>query len=303
MTSPKLHHHLPQSYQEGFCHDGRIVVFDRVTGRFRRDQPKNVAAITHDYTIYRDGGVKDTRVEAFFARIDGTAVPIAKKLRAGVSLTADERQSFAWYLAYFAARVPRFERWLNEHETATRKLFDREHLRSPAQLQEVIDKAPLTGAERAGANAELMFQMLKSEEYTVAIDHNGRVKVLVEAGIDLMPKVHDLFWIVGHASDGSEFITTDNPLFEDSTGTLVTFPLAADTALLMMPMNADRRHNYDKDVPAEIVHATNLAAARASERLVLGRNESYLERVVAEAGITDHAPAPLVDIGPPRNRS
>jgi len=298
MSSPKLHHHLPQSYQEGFCQDGRIVVFDRVTGKLRRDQPKNVAAITHDYTIYRDGGVKDTSVEEFFARIDGTAVPIAQKLRARVALTADERQSFAWYLAYFAARVPRFERWLNEYETATRKLFDREHLRSPAQLQEIIDKAPLSDAERAEANAELMFQMLKSEEYTVAIGHNGRVKLLVEAGIDLMPRVHDLFWIVGHASDGAEFITTDNPLFEDATGTLVTFPIAADTALLMMRTNADRTHNYDKDVPAEIVHATNIAAARASERLVLGRNESYLRRVIAEAGIEGHGPAPIVEIGP-----
>lgn len=299
MSSPKLHHHLPKSYQDGFCSEGRLVVFDRVTGRFRRDQPKNVAAITHDYTIYRAGGVKDIRVEEFLARIDGAAVPIAQKLRARIPLTADERQSFAWYLAYFFARVPRFERWLNEHETAKRKLFDREHLRSPAQLQEMIDKAPLTDAERAEANAELMFQMLKSEEYKVAIDHNGRVKLLVDTGIELMPRIHDLFWVIGHAGADSQFITTDNPLFEDSTGQLVTFPVAADTALLMMTPPGDRTHNYDKDVPAEIVHATNIAAARASERLILGRDEAYLRRVIDEAGIDGHPPPPLIDIGPP----
>lgn len=299
MPHPKLHHHLPQSYQEGFCQDGRLFVFDRVTGRFRRDQPKNVAAITHDYTIYREGGVKDTRVEDFFARIDGTAVPIATKLRNRVPLTADERQSFAWYLAYFAARVPRFKRWLNENETAKRKLFDREHLRSPAQLQALIDNGDLTDADRAEASAELMFEMLKSEEYSVSVGHNYGVRLLVEAGVDLMPKVHDLFWLLGHAPEGSEFITSDNPLFEDASGQLATFPIAADTALMMMTTGADRTHTYDKDMPAEIVHMTNVATARASERLVLGRDEEYLRAVVAEAGIEGAAPAPLIEIGPP----
>lgn len=299
MSAPKLHHHLPQSYQEGFCVDGRVAVFDRVTRKFRRDQPKNVAAITHDYTIYRDGGVKDTRAEEFLARIDGAAVPLLLKLRAREPLTADERQTFSWYLAYFAARVPRFERWLNEHETAKRKLFDREHLHSPEQLQALIDNAPLTDAERADADAELMFEMLKREEYTVAIGHNYRVKLLIEAGIDLMPKVHDLFWLVGHTTDGTPFITSDNPLFEDASGKLVTFPIASDTALMLMPTNADRAHTYDKEMHGDIVHATNIATARASERLVLGRDESYLRAVVAEAGIDGNPPSPLIDIGPP----
>lgn len=295
---PKLHHHLPQSYQEGFCESGRLFVFDRVRGTFRRDQPRNVAAITHDYTIYGEGGVKDSRVEEFFARLDGAAVPIAMKLRRREPLTADDRQTFAWYLAYFAARIPRFERWLNEHETAKRKLFDREHLRSPDQLQALIDGSDLPDAERAGANAELMFEMLKSEEYSVSIGHNYRVRRLVEAGGDLMPQVHDLYWIVGHAPKGAEFITSDNPLVEDPSGKLATFPLAADTALFMMPTTADRSHNYDKDVPVEIVHVTNVATARASERVVLGRDEAYLRRVVTEAGIEGVAAAALIDIGP-----
>jgi hypothetical protein len=37
----------------------------------------------------------------------------------------------SWYLASLVARIPRFKRWINEHETARRKVFDRECLRSP----------------------------------------------------------------------------------------------------------------------------------------------------------------------------
>jgi hypothetical protein len=296
---PKLHHHLPQSYQEGFCRDGRLFVFDRVTGTFRRDQPKNVAAITHDYTLYRDGNVKDTKVETFLAEVDGTAVPISKKLRDRIPLTADERESFAWYLAFFAVRVPRFRRWLSEAETARRKRHDREHLQKPEQLQNLIDNSDLTDTERAEANAELIFEMLKSEDYVVTVGHDYGIRLLVEAGCDLMPKVHDLFWIVAHVAEGAEFITSDNPLVQIGANEAMTFPVAADTALMLMQAPSGKIHNYDIEMPADLVHETNVATARECERLVLARDEDYLRRVVEEAGIVGTTAAPLIDIGPP----
>jgi hypothetical protein len=37
-----------------------------------------------------------------------------------------------------------------------------------------------------------MFEMLKSEEYSVSVGHNYGVRLVVEAGIDLMPRIHDL---------------------------------------------------------------------------------------------------------------
>jgi hypothetical protein len=135
MTEPKRHHHLPESYQAGFCNEGRVWVFDRTTGKFRRDKPGNVAARTHDYTIYRSGGTKDTRVEKFFSAVDGAAVPLIAKLRAKEQLTADERQTLSWYLAYFETRVPRFRRLVDEHETACQKLFNRASRRQARSLR------------------------------------------------------------------------------------------------------------------------------------------------------------------------
>jgi uncharacterized protein DUF4238 len=302
MSVPKLHHHLPQSYQQGFCLEGRLWVFDRVTGKFRRDQPKNIAAITNDYTIYRDGGTKDTRVEKFFAQLDGAGVPIIRKLRTRELLSGDERLTFSWYLAFLVARVPRFKRWINEHETARRKLFDREHLKSPRQLQDVIDRSGLPDDVRAEADANLMFEMLTSEEYAVSVGHNYGVRLLMEAGIDLMPRIHDLCWLVCHASEESQFIASDNPVVEDPSGRMVACPIASDTALMMMPSPSDKLFNYDKDTPSDIVHLTNVATAKASERLVLARDEDYLRRVVREAGIEGEPPAEFVDIGPPPTR-
>lgn len=299
MTEPKLHHHLPQSYQAGFCRDARLFVFDRITGTIRRATPKNVAAINNAYTIYREGGARDTRVEKFLAEVDGAGIQIAQKLRQRVVLTQDERQSFAWYIAFFAVRVPRFRRWLSETETAKRKLHDRKHLRSAAQLQELIDASDLTAAERAEANADLMFEMLKTEDYIVTVGHDYGVRLLMEAGSEMMPTVHDLFWIVGHATEGSEFVTSDNPLVQIGSGEAMTFPIAADTALMLTQSPSGKIRNYDKDMAADIVHATNLATARESERLVIGGDEDYLRRVVEEAEIVGKDPAPLAGIGPP----
>jgi hypothetical protein len=65
-----------------------------------------------------------------------------------------------------------------------------------------------------------------------------------------------------------------------------------------MPRRSDRTHNYDKDMPSDIVHMTNVAVAKASERLLLGRDETYLRRIVAEARSEGVSPSPFVHIGP-----
>lgn len=205
----------------------------------------------------------------------------------------------AWYVAFFAVRVPRFRRWLNETETARRKLHDREHLRSAAQLQELVDKSDLSETERAEASAELMFEMLKTEDYIVTVGPDYGVRLLMEAGSEMMPTIHDLFWIIGHAAEGSELITSDNPLVQIGSNEAMTFPIAADAALMLMQSPSGKIHNYDKDMSPDIVHATNLATATESERLVIGRDEDYLRRVVEEAGIIGKEPARFADIGPP----
>ena len=162
----------------------------------------------------------------------------------------------------------------------------------------MIDSSGLPAEVRAEADAQLIFEMLTSEEYSVSAGHNYSVRLLVEAGIDLMPRVHDLCWLICHAAAGSQFITSDNPVVEDPSGQMVTFPVAADTALMMMAPPTGNLFNYDKDTPPDIVHLTNIETAKASERVVLGRDEDYLRRVVAEAGIEGTGPAPFVDIEP-----
>jgi len=84
---------------------------------------------------------------------------------------------------------------------------------------------------------------------------------------------------------------------------MITFPVSTDTALMMAAPPSGKLFNYDKEMPADMVHATNLATATESERLVLGRDENYFRSIVAEAGIVGTTPAPFVDIGTAPKRS
>ena len=98
MSSPKLHHHLPQSCQAGFCHGGRIIIFDRVTGRFCCDQPKERRRNhPRPHDLLRQQHARRTVLRVH-----------------------------RWHgLAYFTARVPHFERWLNAKRRLRRTMKDR----------------------------------------------------------------------------------------------------------------------------------------------------------------------------------
>ena len=117
VSRPKLHHHVPVFYQEGFCRDGRLWVFDRVTGKYRHDQPKNVGAKTHDYSTTDADGRKNPKVEELLGQIEDAAKPIFAKLRGGLPLTQEDRENFAYYLGFFFVRGPRFQRMLDEMST------------------------------------------------------------------------------------------------------------------------------------------------------------------------------------------
>jgi hypothetical protein len=54
-----LGHYLPQMYLARFTSHKRLHVFDRTTGKLRRDSTRNVAAITDYYLLTTPTGERD----------------------------------------------------------------------------------------------------------------------------------------------------------------------------------------------------------------------------------------------------
>ena len=296
MAAAAVHHHLPRSYQLRFSVAGRVWVFDRVTKRFRQDTPRNVAAARDDYTIRHADGRMDSRVETeFLSRLDDRGAVLLEKLNARSQITMDEKEDFSWYLAFSLVRGPRFKRMLNEIGTAMWKSYTRSELQTEEAIREMIEECPHFSAdERAAADPALLLEMIQSEDYTMALNRDYAVKLMMDHGAQLRHLFLESDWVVGHASRSTEFVTSDSPIV--TLGSVRAFPLGHDSCLMMVPGSGDRIAH--RDMPDEMVHQTNLDTARQAERTVIG-TEDYLRRVVAESRIDVEDPAPIAGVEPP----
>ncbi|HEV7240973.1 MAG TPA: DUF4238 domain-containing protein [Thermoanaerobaculia bacterium] len=292
-----LHHHLPRSYQLRFATRGRVHVFDRVTRSFRADTPRNVGAVRDDYTIVHSDGRRDSRVETeFLSRLDDRGARLLEKLSHRVPIYLDEKEDFCWYLSFFLVRGPRFRRMLDELGTAMWKAFARVELGTADDIRRMIMECPdFSDTDRAAADPELLLEMIQREEYQLALNREYAVKLMMEHGSELRELFLKSDWVIAHANDGAEFITSDHPIV--TRRPMRTFPLGHDCCLMMIEGAGEKITH--RDMPPSMVHAVNLDTARQSERVVIGKTSDYLRRVVSETRVDSTAPDPIAVPGLP----
>ena len=131
MTRPKRHHYLPQFYIEGFCHSGRIWVYDRQADKYRHQTPQNTGVIGHYYSIAGPDGEKDTELEGVLAQVESAAKPIITKVTERQEISEQEKADLAHFVAWLYARVPDFQK---TYEHAPRRSLDRPKLDSGSQV-------------------------------------------------------------------------------------------------------------------------------------------------------------------------
>jgi hypothetical protein len=104
----KLHHYLPQRYLSGFAGpDEKIWVFDRRTGKLRRDSPKSTGAETYLYR-FEDQAGEPKSLEPYFSFLENKAWPAIDHVDSGADPTAEDRTVLAFYTAFQFTRTPRF---------------------------------------------------------------------------------------------------------------------------------------------------------------------------------------------------
>src|SRR5438270_9653097 len=105
-----LAHYLPRCYLEAFTAEERLHVFDRVTGKLRRDTPKNVAAITDYYILKTEAGERVEHIEhGLLAGIETSATPVLRRLANREPISDHEHDIAATFLAFLCTRIPAFE--------------------------------------------------------------------------------------------------------------------------------------------------------------------------------------------------
>jgi hypothetical protein len=310
MTTPKRHHFLPEFYQHGFTTGGYLWLFDRETGRYRREQPVNTAVIGHYYSVESDDGTKDPRVERFLANtIESDAKPVIAKLDAGDQITEDEKDALAYFAAFLHFRVPRFQRYLDEMIDGTAKALMPLLTHSPDDLKEALSNTPGLTAEQRDIPPELLYDFMMAGEYRVKATREFRVHMMLSLAGEIQNYFRQMEWAVARAPRGTGFLTTDAPLIiippmdrladaQSAPGFITpgakkVLPLTARTVLIM----GDRGDQVlYREMPKDIVRQTNIFVVRESERFVIGRDEAHVRSLVAKTQLDRRKNEPLVQL-------
>src|SRR5438045_851876 len=127
-----LAHYLPRCYLDAFTSDKRLHVFDRETGKLRRDSPNNVAAITDYYILVSDSGEREERVEhGLLADVEAAAAPVLRRLANCEAISDREQDVAATFFAFLCTRIPAFEATYAELNNQMGQEFFRRAARTP----------------------------------------------------------------------------------------------------------------------------------------------------------------------------
>lgn len=220
--NPKMHHFVPRSYLARFSDkEGFLHIFDRATGLYRRQRPKEVMKI-HSY--YRQDwappGIDPNILEKTLGEWLEAAAKhsIDRLIHSPANLTDDDTATLLTYIELQRIRVPR------QAEMA-KELMRQVLLRiAPSEAVEAIQLGTVTLTIKDPARFDYMRMSI------------GK----------LNPWFGKMRWKVVEAETGASFVTTDSPVsfynvkvFPPAepgvglTGTMVFFPLSSRHALLM----------------------------------------------------------------------
>lgn len=299
MPPPKRHHYLPVFYQEGFCSDGFLWIYDRKENRFRRDQPVNTGVIGKYYTFDTASGEESAAVEEFLAQwVDTPAKNAIDKIVRGGPLSARERSDFSLFLSFLRVRTPDFEKEYKVSMKAMgeglfrRMCYDDE--RSDRMLRK-MDPVQIVGREMGFQEfKDFMFSQVEAVPTKL-----GWLDVMRETAVRSAKVLFSMRWTLLAAPAGTAFITSDNPFTVIPPPGVAAAGFATPRAIKIVPLTStaalgigDPEEDFEceiREVPEKTVAAINDAVATGCDRFILspGNDEgrALLERVVASTGI------------------
>src|SRR5436309_1798723 len=114
-------HVVPRFYLDAFCdpvtpegQEPSLWQCDLEDGVVKRRAPRRAALRANYYSVVKPGG-DDHQVEGLLSKIESSAAPVIAKLRRGnFKMTDEEREHLAWFMGFFAVRVPAIRDFLEK---------------------------------------------------------------------------------------------------------------------------------------------------------------------------------------------
>lgn len=258
------HHYVPACYLRHFAipndrYAGKLHVYDRTTGARFELSPDKAAREGDFYTVEIDGKASPL-AEDTYERLETRFAPAIADVNERGTLPRDpaEMRVLLAFVASQASRTPRVRELQAKSYRDTHMLFlhqlasDKE-----AFVQSVLRDEPDVSATDAGKMHSLLRESLDANRIKLDLDKTGLIRDTLELAGEIEDILMHRHWILGRAPDGSNFITTDdpvnlqparpepprNPLWSPGFGdanTNVLVPLSPRLLLIGLPFAIDR---------------------------------------------------------------
>ncbi len=286
----KRNHYLAQRYLRGFADaEGRIWVFDRRTGKLRRDTPLNTGVETHLYR-FEDAAGQVHSLEAFFTSIETKTWPTIERLDKGLDPTPEDRAILAIYTAFQFMRTPLQQRAI---ERFARDL-------TAAEIDGVSDTEAVSNireAMRASGvedvpSEESLRPMLPELRAGYQLPSRGRARITLSTGTKLANLLGRMTTHFAYAGDVGAFITTESPVLLvpppgvdldtvsfSTPGAMKIVPLSQ--RVLMMFLDIGDEFGIFPPTRARVDFMNATVAANA-QHLIIGPNEKLVREMSDE---------------------
>ena len=281
-----LAHYLPKMYLNRFATDGRLAVFDRRTGKLRRDKPRNVATIKDFYIITDASGKRDDSVEThFLAELEGQASPIIDSLCGGGALSPVERQRLATFLGVLCTRMPFFADAHAELNQNLARVTFRRLAGTPERAAKFLSRR-----KRSFPFSPTKFaRFVNSDALTIRPKQAERIQIMIEMAQSMAKSFMRLEWRILKAPESANFITSDAPMglvplpgalptYGESSSLVMKFFALSPRVCLRLSDNLEP--TCISPISIQEVSRINEAIALEATRLLIGRNESDLDTVL-----------------------
>lgn len=290
MGTPKRHHYLPQFYLERFCRDKILQTFDRESGLYRGQAPKNTAVIGQYYTVTDKDGNKDTAIETFLSQVEGWAKPIIDKIDKGACINDEEKLNLSLFISLLYVRVPEFENLLNEVSDKLIKKIIKHECATEEQAKTIL-KEQEQFDEQLQVRANDLVKFVQDEQYSITIPRNESLRLMLSLSREIAAYLSLMDWLFIQSESNTSFITTDNPftlvppqnhngfsgIGITTKGAIKVVPLSQKTCLTIL--DSGKSINYEQ-ASIDKVKSINSTVAGNCERFIFGREEALVKNIV-----------------------
>ncbi len=304
----KRHHYLPECYLRQFAEGDYVNVFDRVRKEVRPQNVHNTAVVGHLYSVHRDDGSKDPRIEEMLAEVDGIIPVLTKQLEERVPATTDLRSELAFLASLMLTRVPDYRAGVERvSEKLGRKFIERSYSSVEALRASVAEWQRDDPTASKEVDVEGMFRVFQTCK--LKINPNVALGYMLEMIPSLAESFFSLDIVVLHAPKNCAFLTCDRPLVTvprlDSSGRAIGgVGILSPGSLKYLPLSnaiavtfADRGTSFiHADASRPVVRGVNAAITQFTDRFLIGKDAALVSAWAKKGRLAETEPIGGMDL-------